>query len=195
MTIAYKIIEKKLKFDNNSTAKTVYTVRPASFGKLTTEDAAKQIAAESASTPGDVKSVLDRYAYYVKENLSKGYDIELFDFGTLFNRFKTGKAVEDKADADATLVKSLLPGFRPSYSRTRSGARVYDLQNVTVSLVNWDDMNSGKKSTGSGSASSDSGSGSSSGSGSDSGSGSSSGSDSGSGSSSSSDTGSGTFQG
>ena len=57
---------------------------------------------------------LDRYTYYVKENLKKVYDIELCGFGKLYLRFLTGKAVEYEKDANAKLVKSILPAFRPS---------------------------------------------------------------------------------
>ena len=69
--------------------KTVYSVQPVSYGLLTTDDVARQIAAESSATPGDVKNVLDRYAYYVKENLKKGYSIQLLGFGNLSIRFMT----------------------------------------------------------------------------------------------------------
>ena len=55
--------------------KMVYNVRPVSNGTLTADDAARQIAEESSMTTADVKAVLDRYAYYVKENLGKGYSV------------------------------------------------------------------------------------------------------------------------
>ena len=68
MPKAYKVTKRVVRFDKDN-PKTVFSVVPVSYGVLTTEDAAKQIAAESSATPGDVKNVLDRYAYYVKENL------------------------------------------------------------------------------------------------------------------------------
>jgi predicted histone-like DNA-binding protein len=139
MSIAYKIVARKLKFDNESENKTVYSVRPASYGTLTTEDAARQITAESSSSPGDVKSVLDRYAYFVKENLRKGYSIELLDCGTLFTRFITGKSAETSKDANASLVKSMIPGFRPSYKLSASGSRVYNLIPTKISIVKFGD--------------------------------------------------------
>ena len=119
--------------------KTLYSVRPHSYGTLTTEEVAKQISMESTATPADVKAVLDRYAYYVKENLKKGYDIELFGFGKLYLRFITSGAVEDEKNANAKLVKSLIPSFRPAYSLLKNGSRVYNLVPDNIELVNYDD--------------------------------------------------------
>ena len=62
MSKAYKITKRTVMFDKQN-PKTVYSVSPVSYGILTTEDAANQIAAESSATPGDVKNVLDRYEY------------------------------------------------------------------------------------------------------------------------------------
>ena len=136
MPKAYKVTKRVVRFDKDN-PKTVFSVVPVSYGVLTTEDAAKQIAAESSATPGDVKNVLDRYAYYVKENLKKGYDIELFGFGKLYLRFLTGKAVETEKEANAKLVKSILPAFRPSYYLLKNGSRVYNLIPDSIELVKY----------------------------------------------------------
>ena len=104
MSKSYKVAKKTINMGDKK-GQTVYSVRPYSYGTLTTEEVANQIAVESTATPADVKAVLDRYAYYVKENLKKGYDIELLGFGKLFIRFITGKAVEDESKANAKLVK------------------------------------------------------------------------------------------
>lgn len=104
---------------------------------MTTEEVANQIAVESTATPADVKAVLDRYAYYVKENLKKGYDIELLGFGKLYLRFLTGKAVENEKEANAKLVKSILPAFRPSYYLLKNGSRVYNLIPDSIELVKY----------------------------------------------------------
>ena len=116
---------------------TLFSVRPYSYGTLTTEEVANQIAVESTATPADVKAVLDRYAYYVKENLKKGYDIELLGFGKLFIRFITGKAVEDESKANAKLVKSLVPAFRPSFTKLQNGTRLYNLIPDSIELVKY----------------------------------------------------------
>ena len=106
MSKSYKVAKKTINMGDKK-GQTVYSVRPYSYGTLTTEEVANQIAVESTATPADVKAVLDRYAYYVKENLKKGYDIELLGFGKLFIRFITGKAVEDESKANAKPVKSV----------------------------------------------------------------------------------------
>ena len=116
---------------------TVYSVRPVSYGTLTTEEVAKQISTESTATTADVKAVLDRYAYYVVENLAKGYNIELLGFGTLYLRFINNKAVSEPKKANANLVKSIMPGFRPSFSVDRNGKRTYDLIPNRISLVKY----------------------------------------------------------
>ena len=59
MSKAYKVSKHTVMFDKQN-PKTVFSVQPVSYGLLTTDDAANQIAAESSATPGDVKNVLDR---------------------------------------------------------------------------------------------------------------------------------------
>ena len=103
MSKSYKVAKKTINMGEKK-GQTLFSVRPYSYGTLTTEEVANQIAVESTATPADVKAVLDRYAYYVKENLKKGYDIELLGFGKLFIRFITGKAVEDVGTGRARRV-------------------------------------------------------------------------------------------
>ena len=138
MSKSYKVSKKTMNMGPKM-GKTVYSVRPYSYGTLTTKDIANQIAMESTATPADVMAVLDRYTYYVKENLKKGYDIELFGFGKLYLRFLTGKAVENEKDANAKLVKSILPAFRPSYFLLKNGSRVYSLIPDSIELVKYGD--------------------------------------------------------
>ena len=138
MSKSYKVSKKTMNMGPKE-GKTVYSVRPFSYGTLTTKDIANQIAMESTATPADVMAVLDRYTYYVKENLKKGYDIELFGFGKLYLRFLTGKAVEKEKDATAKLVKSILPAFRPSYYLLKNGSRVYNLIPDSIELVKYGD--------------------------------------------------------
>ena len=83
MSKSYKVAKKTINMGEKK-GQTLFSVRPYSYGTLTTEEVANQIAVESTATPADVKAVLDRYAYYVKENLKKGYDIELLGFGKLY---------------------------------------------------------------------------------------------------------------
>ena len=116
--------------------KTVYSVQPVSYGLLTTEDVANQIAAESSATPGDVKNVLDRYAYYVKENLKKGYNIQLLGFGNLSIRFITSGTVKTEAEATAKLIVGLVPTFNPSFKLINK-KRIYDLLPVKITLVKY----------------------------------------------------------
>ena len=143
MSKSYKVSKKTMNMGPKK-GKTVYSVRPYSYGTLTTKDIANQIAMESTATPADVKAVLDRYAYYVKENLKKGYDIELLGFGKLYLRFITSGAVEDEKNANAKLVKILIPSFRPAYSLLKNGSRVYNLVPDNIELVNYDDEKKSK---------------------------------------------------
>ena len=71
MSKSYKVAKKTINMGEKK-GQTLFSVRPYSYGTLTTEEVANQIAVESTATPADVKAVLDRYAYYVKENLKKG---------------------------------------------------------------------------------------------------------------------------
>ena len=135
MSKSYKVVKKTMNMGEKK-GQTVYSVRPVSYGLLTSDEVAKQISAESTATPGDVKAVLDRYAYYVKENLKKGYNVELLGFGTLYLRFLTGKAVSEEKKANASLVKTIIPAFRPSFT-ILNGSRIYNLLPDKVTLVKY----------------------------------------------------------
>lgn len=135
MSKAYKVTRKRIPSGDRK-GKYVYTVSPYSYGTLTADDAAKQISAESTATPGDVKAVLDRYAYYVQQNLKKGYNIELLGFGTLCLRFVKENTVNTPEEATAKLVKSVIPAFRPSYSMV-NGSRIYNLVPEKIDLVKY----------------------------------------------------------
>ena len=109
---------------------------PVNYGTLSTDDVANQIAAESSATPGDVKNVLDRYAYYVKENLKKGYQIQLLGFGYLSLRFITSGTAKTEKEANAKLIQSLVPNFLPSF-KIINGKRIYDLMPDKITLVKY----------------------------------------------------------
>ena len=135
MSKAYKVSKRTVMFDK-SNPKTVYSVSPVNYGTLTTDDVANQIAAESSATPGDVKNVLDRYAYYVKENLKKGYQIQLLGFGYLSIRFITTGTAKTEKEATAKLIQSLVPNFLPSF-KVINGKRIYDLMPDKITLVKY----------------------------------------------------------
>ena len=135
MSKAYKVTKRTVMFDKQN-PKTVYSVSPVNYGTLSTDDVANQIAAESSATPGDVKNVLDRYAYYVKENLKKGYQIQLLGFGYLSIRFITTGTAKTEKEATAKLIQSLVPNFLPSF-KVINGKRIYDLLTDKVTLVKW----------------------------------------------------------
>lgn len=136
MSKYYKVFSRTITMGKRE-GETVYSVRPVSNGTLTTEQVAKQISTESTATTADVKAVLDRYAYYVMDNLAKGYNIELLGFGTLYLRFITNKSVTDPKKAKSNLVKSIVPAFRPSFTVDRNGKRTYDLIPNRISLVKY----------------------------------------------------------
>ena len=135
MSKAYKVTKRTVMFDKEN-PKTVYSVSPVNYGTLTTDDVANQIAAESSATPGDVKNVLDRFAYYVKENIKKGYQIQLLGFGYLSIRFITTGTVKAEKDANAKLIQSLVPSFIPSF-KVVNGKRIYDLMPDKITLVKY----------------------------------------------------------
>ena len=135
MSKAYRVSKRTVMFDKQN-PKTVYSVSPVNYGTLSTEDVANQIAAESSATPGDVKNVLDRYAYYVKENLKKGYQIQLLGYGNLSIRFITTGTAKTEKEATAKLIQSLVPSFTPSF-KFINGKRIYDLLPDKITLVKY----------------------------------------------------------
>ena len=140
MPKAYKVI-KRIIPSGDKKGENVYTVCPVSYGTLTTDDVSKQISQESTVSSADVKAVLDRYAYFVVENLKKGYNIQMLGFGTLYLRFLTTKAVSSPDQAKASMVKAVLPAFRPSYNMINN-ARVYNLVPEKITLVKYGDEES-----------------------------------------------------
>ena len=116
--------------------KTVFSVMPVSYGILSTEEVANQLAAESSATPADAKNVPDRYAHYVKENLKKGYSIQLLGFGNLTIRFITTGTAKPEKEATAKLIQSLVPSFTPSF-KIVNGKRIYDLLPDKITLVKY----------------------------------------------------------
>ena len=138
MSKAYRVVAKTIPSGERK-GTTVYTVSPVSYGLLTTEEVSKQISTECTATPADVKAVLDRYAYYVKQHLKKGYDVELLGFGTLSIRFVIGHAVSDIKLANSRLVNSMIPQFRPAYT-ILNGKRIYNLMPDKISLVAYDSL-------------------------------------------------------
>ena len=135
MSKAYRVSKRTVMFDKKN-PKTGYSVSPVNYGTLSTEDVANQIAAESSATPGDVKNVLDRYAYSVKENLKKGYSIQLLGFGNLTIRFITTGTAKTEKEATAKLIQSLVPSFIPSF-KVVNGKRIYDLMPDKITLVKY----------------------------------------------------------
>ena len=83
---------------------------------------------------GDVLNVLDRYQRYVIKNLQKGYKVELLGFGTVYNRFVTEKGVATAPEVKATHIRTIVPGFSPSYT-ILNGARRYSLLGEKTSLL------------------------------------------------------------
>ena len=79
-------------------------------------------------------NVLDRYQRYVIQNLQKGYKVELLGFGTIYNRLITGKGVEKAEEVKATQIRSIVPGFTPSYT-ILNGTRRYSLLGEKTTLV------------------------------------------------------------
>ena len=67
----------------------------------------------------------------------------------------TGKAVEDESKANAKLVKSLVPAFRPSFTKLQNGTRLYNLIPDSIELVKYGeekkDKTTGGETTGGGS--------------------------------------------
>ncbi|MCD8292869.1 MAG: DNA-binding protein [Prevotellaceae bacterium] len=134
MAKAFKVRARKVDFGARK-GQTVYNVSPVSYGTLSTDDAARQISVESSLSPGDVKNVLDRYAHYVVQNLRNGYDIEMLGFGSIYLRFITAQSVSNRVDADASLVRNVVPGFRPSFFYDDRHKRRYNLVPEPVQLV------------------------------------------------------------
>ena len=130
---------RKFRVPKSDPLQEVYKPMPYYYGTLTTDDAAKQIAEESSLTKGDVLNVLDRYQFYVSQNLQKGYKIELLGFGTLCNKFVTSKGVNTPEEVKAKMITRVVPGFTPAFTIV-NGTRRYSLlgEKTTLTRVNFD---------------------------------------------------------
>lgn len=118
---------------------TIYTPKLVSYGRKTTGDAALQISEESSLTEAEVLGVLNRYKRYVIERLKDGYSVELLGFGTIFTRMQRAGSAESAEKVTASLIKCLLPGFRPYYT-VINGARIYTLMPDKITLVKTDNL-------------------------------------------------------
>lgn len=47
--------------------------------------------------------------------------------------------MENEKDANAKLVKSIIPAFRPSYHKLKNGTHIYNLIPDTIELVKYGD--------------------------------------------------------
>ena len=68
------------------------------------------------------------------KTFKKGYKVELLGFGTVYNRLITGKGVEKAEEVKATQIRSIVPGFTPSYT-ILNGTRRYSLLGEKTTLV------------------------------------------------------------
>lgn len=159
MSQAYKV-KKTVIAVGSRKGETVYTPKLITYGKKSTEDAASQISEESSLTEAEVLGVLNRYKRYVIERLKDGYCVELLGFGTIYTRMQRSGSVESAEEVNSSLIKTLLPGFRPYYT-VINGNRSYTLMPDKISLVKVDDLTGEELNddgSTSGSGSSDSGS-------------------------------------
>lgn len=132
-------IVRKYRVPKTDPEQSVYKPAPYYYGTLSTQDAALQIAEESSLTKGDVLNVLDRYQHYVIQNLQKGYKIELLGFGTLYNKFITGKGTETPDEVKTSHISRIVPGFTPAFTLVNRTRR-YSLlgEKTTLTRVNLD---------------------------------------------------------
>ena len=104
MPKAYKVTRHKIKFDKNN----IHDVF-------------------------SVKYLLNRYSHYVKQNLQKGYAIELLGFGKLDIKFiKT--TTPDKKKATSALVKGMMPNFVGSLQSVSCSTRQLYLLSLFIDL-------------------------------------------------------------
>jgi hypothetical protein len=61
-------------------------------------------------------------------------EVELLGFGTVYNRFVTEKGVATAPEVKATHIRTIVPGFSPSYT-ILNGARRYSLLGEKTSLL------------------------------------------------------------
>ena len=72
----------------------------------------------------------------MKENIKKGYQIQLLGFGYLSIRFITTGTAKAEKDATAKLIQSLVPSFSPSFY-VINGKRIDGLIPNKITLVKY----------------------------------------------------------
>ena len=113
----YKVIEKTNPRDPKAPKKQYAS--PVKAGNLTLKDLAKEIAANSSLSRGDVENVLINFVEQMPVFLKIGMSVKLGDFGTLRLSLKS-EGVGEGEKFDASKIKGVKTIFTPSTELKKS---------------------------------------------------------------------------
>jgi predicted histone-like DNA-binding protein len=113
----YKVIKKTNPRDPKGPKKQYAS--PVKAGNLTLKDLAKEIAANSSLSRGDVENVLINFVEQMPVFLKIGMSVKLGDFGTLRLSLKS-EGVEEGEKFDASKIKGVKPIFTPGMELKKS---------------------------------------------------------------------------
>ena len=144
MAVLYKSFQSVLEDKNH---KKMFHPRVIYTANISTSQIAKEIAAYSSLSPGDVKNTLDNLVTVMGQHLQASESVSLDGFGTFRMVMKSnGKGVETSEEvsaAQASLTVRFLPNFTKNPDRTTAtrslvtGAKCvrFDLQTLRLPAV------------------------------------------------------------
>ena len=131
MAVLYKSFQSVLEDKNH---KKMFHPRVIYTANISTSQIAKEIAAYSSLSPGDVKNTLDNLVTVMGQHLQASESVSLDGFGTFRMVMKSnGKGVETSEEvsaAQASLTVRFLPNFTKNPDRTTATCSL-----VTASTV------------------------------------------------------------
>ena len=106
----YRLVQKRNPQDPEGPRK--YYANPVNIGKMSIHDLAKEIAARSSLTWGDIENVLKNLVEVLPTFLKMGMSIQLGDFGTLRLSI-SGEGVADPKEFNTSMIKKVRVVFTP----------------------------------------------------------------------------------
>ena len=131
MAVLYKSFQSVLEDKNH---KKMFHPRVIYTANISTSQIAKEIAAYSSLSPGDVKNTLDNLVTVMGQHLQASESVSLDGFGTFRMVMKSnGKGVETSEEVSAAQA-SLTVRFLPNFTKTPDRTTVQTLRLPAVEI-------------------------------------------------------------
>ena len=140
MTVLYKPYQSILK---NKAGKKLFHPRVVQTGNVSTEQIAKEIAAYSSLSSGDVKNTIDNLVTVMSQHLQASESVTLDGLGSFHITMKSsGKGVEKEEDVSSSQA-TLLVRFTPASTRNPDRSVATRSLVTGIKCARYDQLNQG----------------------------------------------------